>query len=105
MPAAAHGLRGTRPGTIAAMDCTSLGTTAIGITTIAHGTTAGTTPGTTDGMTHTTARGDGHTTDTTAGTRLTGTADTTTIITTQYMAVVADIILPTEVQVMLVLST
>ena len=80
MLVAVHGLRGIHPGTRAAMDGTSLGITAIGITTIALGTTAGTTLGTTDGMTHTTARGDGHTTDTTAGTRITGTVDTTTHI-------------------------
>ena len=65
----------------------SPGTIAIGITTTAHGTTAGTTPGTTDGMIHTTARGDGHTTDTTAGTRITGTVDTTTHIIHTMVAV------------------
>lgn len=69
---------GTRHGTTAATDSMSLGTTAIGIITIPHGTTAGTIHGTTDGMTHTIAHGDGLTTDTIAGTRLTGTEDTTT---------------------------
>ena len=57
----------------------TLGTTAIGITTIVHGSTAGMIPGTTDGMTHGTL-GDGLTTDITAGTRLTGMVDITHII-------------------------
>ena len=57
----------------------TLGTTAIGITTIVHGSTAGMIHGTTDGMTHGTL-GDGLTTDITAGTRLTGMVDTTHII-------------------------
>ena len=63
----AHSGCGTRPGTIAAMVGMSLGTTAIGITTIAHGTTAGTIPGITDGMIHSGTCGDGLTTDTMAG--------------------------------------
>ena len=63
---------GIVPGTTVATAGTILGTTAIGITLTAHGTTAGTIPGTTDGTTHTGAHGDGHTTDTMAGTRLTG---------------------------------
>ena len=92
MPDARSGC-GTRPGTIAATDGMSLGTTAIGITTIAHGTTAGTIPGTTDGTIHTGARGDGLTTDTMAGT-IPGTTDTTaTMATTIHtmVEVVADI--------------
>lgn len=70
---------GIVPGTTVAMDGMTLGTTAIGITTIVHGSTAGMIPGTTDGMTHGTL-GDGLTTDITAGTRLTGMVDTTHII-------------------------
>lgn len=87
MLVAVHGLRGIHPGTIAAMDGTSLGITAIGITTIAPGTTAGMIPGTMDGMIHTIARGDGHTTDIIAGTHHTGMVDTMVII-TRYMVVV-----------------
>lgn len=66
-------------GTTAATDGMTLGTTAIGITTIVHGSTAGMIHGTTDGMTHGTL-GDGLTTDITAGTRLTGMVDITHII-------------------------
>lgn len=74
----------------------TLGTTAIGITTIVHGSTAGMIPGTTDGMTHGTL-GDGLTTDITAGTRHIITADTTTHTTVE---VAADVIMPTEALVM-----
>ena len=71
---------GIVPGTTVAMDGMTLGTTAIGITTIVHGSTAGMIHGTTDGMTHRTL-GDGLTTaHITAGTRLTGMVDTTHII-------------------------
>ena len=70
---------GIVPGTTVATDGMTLGTTAIGITTIVHGSTAGTIPGTTDGTTHGTL-GDGLTTDITAGTRLTGMVDITHII-------------------------
>ena len=73
----------------------TLGTTAIGITTIVHGSTAGMIPGTTDGTTHTGAHGDGLTTDITAGTRLTG---ITHIIHTILEEAVAVITTLTEVQ-------
>ena len=88
---------GIVPGTTVATAGTILGTTAIGITLTAHGTTAGTIPGTTDGTTHTGAHGDGHTTDITAGTRLTGMVDTTHIIHT-ILVEVAVITTLTEVQ-------
>ena len=87
---------GIVPGTTVAMDGMTLGTTAIGITTIVHGSTAGMIPGTTDGMTHGTL-GDGLTTDITAGTRLTGMVDTTHIIHT-ILVEVAVITTLTEVQ-------
>jgi hypothetical protein len=89
---------GIVPGTTVATVGTILGTTAIGITLIAHGTTAGTIPGTTDGTTHTGAHGDGHTTDITAGTRLTGMVDTTHIIHTILEEAAAVITTLTEVQ-------
>ena len=92
----AHG-DGIVPGTTVAMDGMTLGTTAIGITTIVHGSTAGMIPGTTDGTTHTGAHGDGLTTDITAGTRLTGMVDTTHIIHT-ILVEVAVITTLTEVQ-------
>ena len=79
----------------------TLGTTAIGITTIVHGSTAGMIPGTTDGMTHGTL-GDGLTTDITAGTRLTGMVDTTHIIHT-ILAEVVVVTTPTDLQATLVL--
>ena len=87
---------GIVPGTTVAMDGMTLGTTAIGITTIVHGSTAGMIHGTTDGMTHGTL-GDGLTTDITAGTRLTGMVDTTHIIHT-ILVEVAVITTLTEVQ-------
>ncbi len=72
VPARGHGIV---LGTTAVMAGTILGTTAIGITFIAHGTTAGTILGTTDGTTHGTD-GDGLTTaHTTVGTRLIGMED------------------------------
>lgn len=91
-PEQVHG-DGIVPGTTVATDGMTLGTTAIGITTIVHGSTAGMIPGTTDGTTHGTL-GDGHTTDITAGTRLTGMLD---IIHT-ILEVVAVITTLTEVQ-------
>ena len=92
---------GIVPGTTAAMDGMTLGTTAIGITTIVHGSTAGMIPGTTDGTTHGTL-GDGLTTDITAGTRLTGMVDTTHIIHT-ILAEVVVVTTPTDLQATLVL--
>ena len=93
---------GIVPGTIAATDGMTLGTTAIGITTIVHGSTAGMIPGTTDGTTHTGAHGDGLTTDITAGTRLIGMVDIITIIHT-ILAEVVVVTTPTDLQATLVL--
>lgn len=94
---------GIVPGTIAATDGMTLGTTAIGITTIVHGSTAGMIPGTTDGTTHGTAHGDGHiTAHTTAGTHLIGMVDTITIIHT-ILAEVVVVTTLTDLQATLVL--
>ena len=92
---------GIVPGTTVATDGMTLGTTAIGITTIVHGSTAGMIHGTTDGMTHGTL-GDGLTTDITAGTRLTGMVDTTHIIHTILVEAVV-VTTPTDLQATLVL--
>ena len=94
----AHG-HGTVLGTTVATVGTILGTTAIGITFIAHGTTAGTIPGTTDGTTHGTD-GDGLTTaHTTVGTRLIGMEDIIHTILSEVVVVTT----PIELQATLVL--
>lgn len=94
---------GIVPGTTVATAGTILGTTAIGITTIVHGSTAGMIPGTTDGTTHGTAHGDGHiTAHTTAGIRLIGMVDTITIIHT-ILAEVVVVTTLTDLQATLVL--
>ena len=78
--------------------CTSHGTIAIGITTIAHGTTVGTIPGTTDGMTHIIACGDGLTTDITVGTHLTGMVAITMVVTMVVEKLITTDILATQVR-------